>query len=142
MKILNINSYYYSSTVHKNLQDSILNLNADSYSYIPLDKGFIPRSECEMEQNTRVINSYCYNKHDRYIFHLKHTKILKDITRKLDIDKFTCMHAHSLFSNGYIAYKLNQKFKIPYIVAVRDTDINTFFSIPAHLKFCNNHNLF
>lgn len=42
-------------------------------------------------------------------------------------------HAHSLMSNGYISYRLKQDYSIPYIVAVRNTDIFTFFRLMPHL---------
>ena len=37
------------------------------------------------------------------------------------------IHAHSLFTNGYIAMRLAAKYHKPYIVAVRNGDINLFF---------------
>ena len=33
------------------------------------------------------------------------------------------IHAHSLYSNGGVAYETYKRFNIPYIVAVRSTDI-------------------
>lgn len=40
MKILNINSYYYSSTVHFELQKKVLNSEIDFIIYVPLAKGY------------------------------------------------------------------------------------------------------
>lgn len=37
------------------------------------------------------------------------------------------VHAHLLFSAGYLAYKLHKQQGIPYVVAVRNTDMNIFF---------------
>ena len=83
---------------------------------------------------SNIYLSKCYNKFDRLLFHLKHNKVLKDIKNKMEINKYDVMHAHSLFSNGYIAYKLNQEYNIPYVVAVRNTDVNVFFSKMIHLR--------
>jgi len=44
------------------------------------------------------------------------------------------IHAHSLFSDGAVAYYLNKKFKIPYIVAVRNSDINVYYKYFLHLR--------
>ena len=71
-----------------------------------------------------------HGKYDRVIFHIKHRKIYNDIVKTYDIEKMSLIHAHSLFSNSYIAYKLKRRnFNVPYIVAVRDTDVNVFLNI-------------
>lgn len=44
------------------------------------------------------------------------------------------MHAHTLFSAGYIAYLLKNKYNIKYFVSVRNSDINTFFKYRKNLK--------
>ena len=134
MKILNINSYYYSSSVHRHLQNAIQGQGIDSISYVPLAKGYIPRDECKYEYNEHVVISECYNAIDRYIFHVKHTKILREINKQINLLDFDCLHAHSLFSYGYISMKINEKLGIPYMVAVRDTDVNTFFKYMVHLR--------
>lgn len=134
VKVLNLNSYYYSSTVHRQLQIALRNKGLDSITYVPLAKGYIPREDCRFEKESHVYVSNCYNKYDRNIFHKKHYKILKDMEKNLDLKRFDCMHAHSLFSNGFIALKLKEKYGIPYIVAVRGTDLNTFFKYLIHLR--------
>ena len=134
MKILNINSYYYSSTVHKQFSNVLQARKIDFMTYVPLAQGYVPREECQYSNETHVLKSECYNKFDRYVFHIKHNKILRDIQRHINVDDFDCLHAHSLFSNGYIALKLKEQYEIPYIVAVRDTDLNTFFKYMIHLR--------
>jgi len=106
----------------------------DFLNYVPMYRGASPMDGRFLETDKNTINSFCYNYYERYIFHLKHWSILKDIKKKVNVDQFDCMHAHSLFSNGYIAYKLNQKYNVPYIVAVRNTDIYTFFKTMFHLR--------
>lgn len=43
-------------------------------------------------------------------------------------------HAHTLFSNGYIAWEAKKRLGIPYIVAVRDVDVNVFFKYRINLR--------
>ncbi len=134
MKILNINSYYYSSTVHRQLQKALQVNGADTFTYVPLARGYVPRDECIYGDEKHVLPSECYNEFDRYIFHLKHNKILNDIKQRIDLKDFTCMHAHSLFSNGYIAMRIKEEMGIPYVVTVGGTDLNLFFKYMVHLK--------
>lgn len=130
MKILHINSYYSGSKFYKNLYDQQVNTGLDISVFVPTPSSV--ENICDFGEYTTI--SVNHSRYDRFIFHLKHTKILRDITKRYDIEKYTLIHAHSLFSNGYVAMKLNKKYGIPYIVAVRNTDVNTFFKRMAHLR--------
>ena len=131
MKILHINSYFASSKFFKNLYDNQVKSGLNIDVYIPLSTDFASNSFDYGEYSTISKN---HNKYDRYIFHHKHHKIYKDIVKNYSIEDYTITHAHSLFSNGYIAMKLKEKYGIPYIVAVRNTDLNIFFKKMVHLR--------
>ena len=130
MKVLHINSYYSSSKFYKNLYDQQVNTGLDISVFVPTPSSV--DNICEFGEYTTI--SVNHSRYDRFIFHLKHAKILKDITKRYDIEKYTLIHAHSLFSNGYIAMRLKKQFEIPYIVAVRNTDVNLFFKEMVHLR--------
>ena len=129
-KVLQICSYYLGTKLYQRLFESLEanNIQEDAYVFTNYENSI----KEGYQQNVKV--SKCYNNRDRYIFHLKHLKVLKDIQNKMDIHKYNVIHAHSLFSNGYIAYKLYKKYNIPYIVAVRNTDVNIFFKKMIHLR--------
>lgn len=131
MKILHINSYYAQSLFYKDLFD-IQAKSLDISVYVPVSGSF---SNGNFNYGQYTALSKNHFKYDRIIFHVKHGKILKDIQKVYhDLSSFDLIHAHSLFSNGYIAYKLNKKYGTEYIVAVRNTDINTFFKYMPHLR--------
>ncbi|MEC5271997.1 glycosyltransferase family 4 protein [Caldifermentibacillus hisashii] len=137
MKILNINSYYYSSSVHRQLQIALQKQGIDTSNYVPLSKEYTLRyifndSKSDFNENIDVIR--CYSSIQRFFYHLKQRKILNDIVNRYDFNDYKYLHAHSLFSNGYIAMRIKQIYGVPYIVAVRDTDINTFFKYMYHLR--------
>ena len=123
MKVLHINSYYVGSNFYKNLYDKQKELGLDIDVYVPVSNA-IDISKLQLGDYTTISRNH--NKYDRFCFHIKHNKIYKDIVNKYTISKYSIIHAHSLFSNGYIAYKIYKKYRIPYIVAVRNTDVNTF----------------
>lgn len=130
MKMLHINSYYSTSEFYKNLYNEQINKNIDLDVYVPVNTKLT--SEFDYGKYTNI--SKCYNKIDRLFFHVKHHKIYKDINKKYNINDYSMIHAHSLFSNGYIAMKLKEKYNIPYVVAVRNTDVNLFFKRMIHLR--------
>lgn len=131
VKILQICSYYLGSKLYQNLFNAIEKSGVKEDIYIFTDRK--NKSKTENLPNTHIAK--CYNRFDRLIFRIKHGKALRYILKETNyIRKNNLVHAHSLFSNGYLAYKLNQKFNLPYIVAVRNTDVNLFFKRMIHLR--------
>lgn len=70
---------------------------------------------------------------DRWFFYSKEKKVMKALKSRFAGKSFNMIHAHTLFSEGYIAYKLHKESGIPYIVAVRNTDLNIFFKYRKYL---------
>lgn len=131
MKILHINSYYSISKFYKNLYDNQVKGGLDIDVFVPVSSAF-ESNDFDYGSYTKISKNH--NKYDRYFFHLKHNKIYKDVQQKYSIERYSIVHAHSLFSNGYIAMRLKKQYGIPYIVAVRNTDVNVFFKKMIYLR--------
>ena len=125
MKLLNINSYY-EDDLYSYLTNELNKLGVSSDSYYYCRKG----TSSKKGTDNQVYYSECYTAFDR--FNLKR-KIWKAETALsstcLSIDRYDCIHAHSLFSNGTIALDIWKRYGIPYVVSVRNTDINSFFKL-------------
>lgn len=144
MKILHICSYYNTSSLYKHLFKSIYNVdkNIEQIIYIPMSKDgkICPADHGTVRSKTddydRVNHIYreIFNKRDRYIFSLKNSKMYKGLLDNVDLNQVDFIHAHSLFANGNIAYKLKKEKNIDYIVAVRATDVEVFFKKMIHLR--------
>ena len=122
MKILHINSYFSKRTFYKNLYDKQISNGLDIDVFVPVSSSY-KKSQNDLGAYTLVSSNY--KEFDRVVFYLKHKKIYSDI-KKYKMNEYSLIHAHSLFSNGYIAMRIKQDYGIPYIVAVRNTDVNTF----------------
>ena len=131
MKILHINSYYNGSSFYKNLYDQQQKNLLDISVYVPISTS-TDISTLQLGNYTTISKNH--NKYDRLFFHLKHKKIYEDLLKKYELGKIDIVHAHSLFSNGYMALRLKKDYNIPYIVAVRNTDVNIFFKYMVHLR--------
>lgn len=70
---------------------------------------------------------------DRWFFFNKEKKVMRAFKSRFTGKSFNMIHAHTLFSEGYLAYRLHKESGIPYIVAVRNTDLNIFFKYRKHL---------
>ncbi len=125
MKILHINSYYSTSGLFSNLYNRQVKDNMDIDVYVPISKEF-PKDRLA-SQGDYVMNARVFNQIERFIFPLKHRNILNHLQSSFNFNDYDLIHAHSLFSNGWLARKLSEQYHIPYVVAVRNADIRTFF---------------
>lgn len=71
---------------------------------------------------------------DRVLYFGKQKYIIDDIEARELAKDVDLVHAHNLFSAGYAALTLYKEKGIPYIVAVRNTDVNVFFHYMVHLR--------
>jgi glycosyltransferase involved in cell wall biosynthesis len=128
INLVHINSYFLTNKLHEELVLSLQDMNSSIHQtvYIPINKkDKITWNYCE-SINILYIISKAFSNLERYFWPLKMLSIYKDFNKKTKNHKITITHAHSLISNGIISFFLYKKRAIPYIVTVRNTDINIF----------------
>lgn len=133
--ILHITNDYSGSTVYMNMVKELDNLGIKQIIYNPIrEEKRIGKNQIPLEaKESKIIYSHILNKYtDRILYRSKINKIVKDIEAKVDLSKITFIHAHTWYSDGGVAFILSQKYKIPYIVAIRNTDLNLFFKYFIH----------
>ncbi|AWO01180.1 hypothetical protein DLD77_05480 [Chitinophaga alhagiae] len=135
MTILHICSDYAKQSIYNNLVTSLGRQGHYQIVYVPVRTAY----EVGLYQNSTLENTvYHYahilKKYHRLLFHLKIRTVLKDLASRTDPSAVDIVHAHFLFSDGAVALRLKQQYGKPYIVAVRNTDINIFFRYMKHLK--------
>lgn len=127
--ILHIANDYAGSTVYKNLVCELDQLDVQQTIYTAMrDKNKIGSNEINLQvKGSKIIYSAILNWHlDRVLYPLKIIKILKDIQSKVDFSQIQCIHAHTWYSDGGVAYFLSKKYNIPFVVTIRNTDLNLF----------------
>lgn len=130
MKILHINCNYLDSWLHQNMVEQLKAKGIDNHVFTPV--------YCAEGHNV-VPNEYvnvavCFKKWDRIIYRYKQRKIYNKIKADYEIDKFSCIHAYTVFTDGNVARRISEKYNVPYVVAVRNTDLNDFFAHMLHLR--------
>ncbi|MTJ02274.1 glycosyltransferase family 4 protein [Idiomarina piscisalsi] len=136
-KILHIANDYAGSTVYMNLVGKLDNLGVEQVIYTPLrEEELIDNNSITFTHiKSKFIYSVILNWHiDRVLYPYKLYKILKDIQRKVDFNQIDCIHAHTWYSDGGVAYFLAKKYNIPFIVTVRNTDLNLFQKKLVYLR--------
>lgn len=88
--------------------------------------------------NIKVLDRH-FSLFERLIYFGKQYIIYKKICKEYSINEFSIVHAHTLFSSGFSSYLLRKNFGIPYIVAIRNADINVFFRYMFHLRGLGNN---
>ena len=130
MNILHINGNYILSNLHQLMTRELSQRGINNTVYVPARK----HPKINVKPDEGVIVSECFNYIDRYIFYYKQWKIIRDIQKKVDCSKFDCYHAYTVFTDGNVAYELSKKYDVPYVVAVRSTDVNLFFKRAVYLR--------
>lgn len=129
LTILHINCNYMTTKLHQIMMRHFKNL--DNIVFAPISMS----TASNVIPDENVIVSKCFNKLDRIFYFYKQKKIYESINKNIkNISSFDCIHAYTLFTDGNVAYKLHKKYGIPYIVAIRDTDVNAFYKYRFYLR--------
>ena len=131
MRVLHINSNYICSSPHHVMVEHLAKAGVENHVFVPV--------RSDLDEPTAVgDNVYavpCFRKWDRLWFAGKQKKILSAAHAVLqDVPQPDCIHAYTLFTDGNCAMELSRELGIPYVVAVRNTDVNVFFKYMAHLR--------
>ena len=130
MKVLHVNCNYLTTVLHQTMVEHLDGQGIDSVVFAPTyDAG-----RMVIKPNSNVVVSECFRKWDRLWFDYKQRKIVSSLEKKVDVKSFDCIHAYTLFTDGNCAMRLAKKYGKPYVVAVRDTDVNSFFKLMPHLR--------
>ncbi|MBR2572531.1 MAG: glycosyltransferase family 4 protein [Clostridia bacterium] len=121
MRILHLNNNYRNDIFYKNLYDRQAQAGDDIAVFTPVPYG--------LQEDGRDHGPYwhmegAYPAWNRPFFLMRYRGVLKHIERWYDPAGLSLIHAHALFSGGYPAWVLSRKWKVPFIAAVRDSDVN------------------
>lgn len=129
LRILQICSCY-KDALYKNLFKTLKeNHDIDSSVYFYAKKGSSYKHD-----DSNVIYAECYRPNDRFIFTLKENKALFALRDRVRGREFDLIHAHTLFTDGFLAMRQAEKLGIPYVVSVRSTDLDEFFKLRLNLR--------
>lgn len=132
MHILHISTDFGGSKVHVSLYKNLAEQGVAQTIYCPV------RSVREIGQNafvakeTDIVYDNVIKPYHRYVYHIKRQAIFRSLQNKINVNNVDLCHAATLFTDGGQAYKIYNKYHIPYVVAVRNTDINGFLDLLPH----------
>lgn len=131
MHILHIVNGYGGTEVYKNLFSNLDILGIKQTVFVPLNASNHDRIGNQMiDFNTfgsEIIYSTVLSKIHKYLYNSKINTIVKDIESKVDMSDIDIIHAHTLCLDGAAAFELSKKYGLKYLVAVRNTDVNSYY---------------
>ncbi|MEL5892542.1 glycosyltransferase family 4 protein [Bacteroides sp. GD17] len=131
MHILHISGSYGGTEVYKNLYSSLDNLGIRQTIFVPLNAANHDRIGSHYidfkVSGSRIIYSVALKPWHRFFYKNKINVITREIEREVDLRCVDIIHASTLCMDGAVAYELKKKFDIPYLSAVRNTDISVYY---------------
>ena len=132
LSILHINSNLISTSLYYNLFRELSSIGVSQNVWVPHKKYHKPGIPENIENVKYFFNGY-QDVFDRVLFHRKIIKGMERFDFSSNCSSNSVIHAHTLFSDGALAYEINRKYGNPYIVTVRNTDLNLFWKYFPHL---------
>jgi glycosyltransferase involved in cell wall biosynthesis len=127
---LHVCKYFYDSTVHRDLILSLAGSHFGIYKIFVADHRLSP-----VEEINPNVTYFKYPVFLRYFLILRSFYGLTNSLRSIEVRDFDVIFCHTWIVDGIYGYFLNKVFDVPYVVLVRNTDINFYFRYMRHLRW-------
>lgn len=118
MTILQICSSYFNTSLFKCFFSKLEALDVTNYVYVPR---YNSTGE-NIGKHIYVVNKE-FSKLAKLLYWGEQKYILKDIEKRINLSEVDVVHVHRILYGGYVALQLKKKYGIPYIVAIRYSDL-------------------
>ena len=128
--------------VHQSLRQTMIEAGkVKTTVYIPLNFRWRNRTYPPyLPDGSRVFFSSVVGKFGSFFYKHKIKRMVDYIIRQdIDWQQIDLIHATTWCVEGAVAYELSKRYSIPYILAVRNTDVNTYYKyLFYHRKYFRN----
>lgn len=127
ISVMHICSDYSKQRLYERLLRAVAAEGLQQFMYVPvrtaaeLDVGRIDDVASIGFRYKHLLRPY-----HRVLFRTKVRKVRRDIMAHTPVAQCDLVHAHFLYSDGAVALQLKRRLGKPFIVAVRNTDLNSF----------------
>lgn len=129
MRVFHINCNYLTTALHQTMVEKLSELGIKSNVFAPTYNINL----AVIKPNNNVFVEECFRKWDRVSYFHKQRHIIKSAEKRFQEEERDLLHAYTLFTDGNVARTLSRKYGVPYVVAIRDTDVNDFFKYRPYL---------
>ena len=118
MKVLHICSSYFETSLYKSLFSELEKSSCVNFVYVP--RWYYNKED--KDKHIYVIGKK-FSKISKLFYWGEQKHILNDIERRINLSGIDFIHVHRILYGGYAALHIKKKYGIPYIVAIRYSDL-------------------
>jgi glycosyltransferase involved in cell wall biosynthesis len=135
MKVLHICSDFAKQAIYSKLIAELSTVGLKQIVFAPVrsTQEAAQASILERTAGARVLLPKVLTPLDRICFRRKIRRVLQVLEEHVETKQVNLVHAHFWYSDGGAALQLNERLGIPYVVAVRNTDVNVFLKLRPDL---------
>lgn len=122
MRVMHINSNYGRDLFYRDLYD----LQSQSHRLLVVVPSRLPGQVRPSSHGPYSVEIPLGRTQNPLMFKRNYGRAYGFVSQLISQEPPDLVHAHTLFSNGVLAYWAHRQFGIPYVVAVRDTDLRIF----------------
>lgn len=128
MNIIHLNSYYKTNLIHREFVSALAKLGVQQDVFVPVEKE-LGGAEWMVDDvdGAKIFYVPCFRAWHRYVWPYKMWMVWRAFFSFVKDRKFNLVHAHTVVSNGLLAFFIRRFFQAPYVVTVRNTDTDFFF---------------
>lgn len=134
--LLHLCSYYFGSSVYKDLFDSLSGYVQPAHQYVFSAVRRTENLNRLPPSGSTLVAVRCLNELTRLSFVIKQVTIFISFILKFDTSilraRVDLIHAHTLYSDGFLAFFISCVFKKKYVLTIRSTDVNLGLKFYAH----------
>lgn len=130
MKVCQLACYYHTNNLYGRLFGKLAGLDVEQRVVSGRDfKRDTPKHPLLSYHSKRL-----WDKLDAAWLPRKTRKYCEFVEQEVGIESCSLIHAHTLYSDGFTALQMSRKHGIPYLITVRNTDVNLFARFAKHLS--------
>lgn len=127
VSVFHLCSDYAQQSIYPQLLRAISSPDTRQFMYVPVRTAAeLGVGRIDDDPSIAFRFEHLLRRHHKLLFRTKVRSVLADILESTPVMDFKLIHAHFLYSDGAVALSLHRRLGLPYVVAVRNTDINAF----------------
>ncbi len=132
-KILHLNSYFIDNKLYALLYNELSNRISQKV-FIPIKTNRKPSNQNLVNTNVKLVFARLIMPNMKVFYRRKINTLKRYVIENKLYERIDFIHAHNLFTDGAIAFELFKEYEIPYIVAIRLTDIFSQYRFMFHRR--------
>ncbi len=130
MNILYLCTFYHQAMLFRDSMNALEKYGHNTLAFNAVFKGASIEEKYIPIMDEKVVHKECFNFYDRYLYFYKQKKIYKALLSEINVKDFNIIHSHTLMNGGWVVNRIKRKESVPYVVSIRNTDLNDFLKFP------------